>query len=80
VNVARVVACELVCGAQAIEFRAPLVPGNGAAAVHHWVRGRIPKIEADRPLGDAIESLAHELLEGALDPVVQPHLGEGALP
>ena len=79
-NVARIVACELVCGAQAIEFRAPLQPGRGVAAVHAWVRTRVPRVEADRPLGDAIESLALELLDGALDSTVVPHLGEGDLP
>jgi histidine ammonia-lyase len=79
-NVARIVACELVAGAQAIEFRAPHVPGRGTRAVHAWVRARVPRVEDDRPLGDAIESLALELLAGALDPVVTPHLGEGALP
>jgi len=79
-NVARIVACELVCGAQAIDFRAPLTPGRGTSAVHQWVRARVPRVDADRPLGDTIESLSLELLDGALDPVVVPHLGEGDLP
>ena len=79
-NVARIVACELVAGAQAIEFRAPLAPGVGTAAVHAWVRARVPRVTDDRPLGDAIEALALELLDGALDPVVVPHLGKGDLP
>jgi histidine ammonia-lyase len=79
-NVARIVACELVCGAQAIDFRSPLTPGRGTAAIHAWVRARVPKVEDDRPLGDTIEALALELLDGALDSVVLPHLGEGALP
>ena len=59
---------------------APLTPGAGTAAVHAWVRARVPRVTDDRPLGDAIESLALELLDGALDPVVTPYLGEGALP
>ncbi len=80
VNLARIVACELVAGAQAIEFRAPLQPGRGTAAVLAFVRARVPRVEDDRPLGDAIEALAVELLEGALDHAVTPHLGEGALP
>jgi histidine ammonia-lyase len=79
-NVARIVACELVCGAQAIDFRTPLSPGRGTSAVQAWVRARVPRVDADRPLGDAIEALALELLDGALDPVVVPHLGEGDLP
>ena len=80
VNVARVVACELVCGAQAIDFRAPLVPGRGTQAVHAWVRARVPRVDADRPLGETIDWLANALLDGQLDPIVTKHLGEGALP
>lgn len=79
-NLARIVACELVAGAQAIEFRAPLQPGRGTAAVFEFVRARVPRVDSDRPLGDAIEALAEELLAGALDAALTPHLGEGALP
>jgi histidine ammonia-lyase len=73
-NVARVVACELIAGAQAVEFRAPLVAGQGTQAVLAFVRGRVPRVEDDRPLGDAIEALADEVLAGALDPVVAPFM------
>jgi histidine ammonia-lyase len=79
-NVARIVACELVAGAQAIEFRAPLESGAGTRAVHAWVRARVPRVTDDRPLGDAIEWLAGALLDGDLDPVVTKYLGEGSLP
>jgi histidine ammonia-lyase len=77
-NVARIVACELIAGAQAIEFRAPLISGRGTAAVLAFVRGRVPRVEDDRPLGDAIEALALELLAGAMDPVVTPYTGDAA--
>ena len=79
-NLARVVACELVAGAQALEFRAPHRPGRGTAAVLAAVRARVPRVTDDYPLGDAIESLAQEVLAGAFDDVVRPHLGAGDLP
>jgi histidine ammonia-lyase len=79
-NVARIVACELVAGAQAIEFRAPLKPGRGTTAVLEAVRARVPRVTDDRPLGDAIESLADAVLQGAFDAAVLPYAGEGTLP
>ena len=83
-NTARVVACELVAAAQAVEFRvaagggaAKAGPGAGATALLAAVRSRVPHVDEDRPLGDAIEALSHEILGGAFDPVLLPHLGEG---
>jgi len=79
-NLARIVACELIAGAQAVEFRAPLAPGRGTQAVLAAVRARVPRVTEDRPLGDAIEALAQDVLAGALDDAIRPHLGEGDLP
>jgi histidine ammonia-lyase len=79
-NVARVVACELIAGAQAVEFRiaaAKARPGAGSGSVLEAVRARVPRVVEDRPLGDAIERLAKDLLSGAFDPVVAPYLPEG---
>jgi histidine ammonia-lyase len=78
-NVARIVACELVAGAQAIEFRAPLAPGAGTQAVLRAVRARVPRVTEDRPLGDAIEALATDVLAGAFDAAVLPWLAEGGV-
>lgn len=49
-NVRRVVAAELLCGAQAIDFHRPLVPGRGTAAIHAAVRESVPVIEEDAVL------------------------------
>ena len=38
-NVLRVVAIELLCGAQGLEFREGLRPGRGVAAAHDFIRG-----------------------------------------
>jgi len=79
-NLARIVACELIAGAQAVEFRAPLAPGRGTQSVLAAVRARVPRVTDDRPLGDAIEALACDVLAGALDDAIRPHLGAGDLP
>jgi histidine ammonia-lyase len=76
-NVARIVACELIAGAQAVEFRAPLAPGSGTQAVLRAVRARVPRVTVDRPLGEAIDGLAVDVLAGAFDAAVLPWLAGG---
>lgn len=46
-----VLAIELMCAAQAIDFRAPLRPGAGPRAAHALVRERISHADADRLFG-----------------------------
>ena len=57
-NVRRVLAIELMCGAQGIEFRAPLRPGRGVARAHAVVRRHVAVLEDDRVLSTDIEALA----------------------
>src|SRR5213592_382641 len=57
-NVRYVLAVELMCGAQAIDFRAPLKPGRGVARAHAAVRRLIAPLERDRVLSGDIERLA----------------------
>lgn len=81
-NAARVVACEMVAGAQALEFRAAAAgarPGAGSDAMLAAVRERVPRVLEDRPLGDALERLAMDVLSGAFDDVVAPYLPPGVL-
>jgi histidine ammonia-lyase len=49
-NVLRVIAIELLCGAQGLEFREGLRPGRGVAAAHDFIRESIPP---DSPIGGA---------------------------
>jgi histidine ammonia-lyase len=42
VNTTRVLACELLCGCQGLEFHLPLRPGKGVAAVYRLVREHVP--------------------------------------
>ncbi|HMV86431.1 MAG TPA: histidine ammonia-lyase [Blastocatellia bacterium] len=57
-NVETVLAIELLCATQGLEFLKPLKPGPKLAAVYHRVRERVPALERDAPLSPLIESLA----------------------
>jgi histidine ammonia-lyase len=63
-NVGIILAIELMCAAQAIDCRAPLVPGRGVAAAHQRVRGLVPPLEADRVLSTDIGVLEAAVRRG----------------
>jgi histidine ammonia-lyase len=65
-NVERVLGIELLCGAQGLDYLAPLRPGPAVAAVHAAVRELSPHLDADRSLTDEIEMLAGRLRDGSL--------------
>jgi histidine ammonia-lyase len=64
---ARVVAIELLCAAQMLEFRQPLKPGKGVLAIYEQVRALVPALVDDRPPAPDIERLAEAVLAGQLD-------------
>ncbi len=66
-NVRHVLAIELMAGAQAIDFRAPLRPGAGVAALHARVRAVVSHLDADRVLSGDITLLADAIGRGAFD-------------
>jgi len=57
-NVQRILAIELMCAAQGLDFRAPLLPGKGARLGHERVRAVVPSLQADRILSGDIEALS----------------------
>lgn len=61
-NTTRIVAIELLCGCQGIEFHLPLRPGEGLRPVVAAVRRVVAHLEEDRPLEGEIERIA-ELIE-----------------
>jgi histidine ammonia-lyase len=63
-NVRHVIAVELMCGAQGLEFRRPLRGGVGVERCHAAVRARVAPLTVDRVLGPDIESLAEGILRG----------------
>ncbi len=71
-NAQRVVAAELLCAAQGLEFLRPLVPGRGVAALYRALRELRPPVApltADRPPGPDLERVARAVAEGELDPL-----------
>jgi len=62
-NAETVLAIEMLCAAQALDYRAPLKPGVGPRAALAAVRKRISHAEADREFGKDIRA-AVELLRG----------------
>jgi len=69
-NVQHVLAIELMCAAQGLDYRAPLKPGRGVARAHRIVRELIPPLERDRVLGGDITTLADAIARGAFGSVV----------
>ncbi len=67
-NAARVVAIELLAGAQGLEFLKPLAPGRGVAATYAAVRRDVPPLDGDRPFTADIERVATGVREGKFDP------------
>jgi histidine ammonia-lyase len=74
-NAERAVAIELLAGAQAVEFLAPLAPGHGARAAHDFVRGLSPRLRDDRPLSRDIEAVAEGIRDGSLQDAVEAEVG-----
>jgi histidine ammonia-lyase len=58
---ARLLACELACAAQALDLRPARMPGSGAAATHERVRAHVAPLVDDRSVGDEVEALAASL-------------------
>jgi histidine ammonia-lyase len=65
-NVERVLAIELLCGAQGLDFLAPKRPGPPVAAAHAAVRAISPHLADDRSLAAEIETLAARMRDGSL--------------
>jgi histidine ammonia-lyase len=75
-NSERAVAIELLAGAQAVEFLAPLAPGAGSAAARAFVRSLSPRLAEDRPLSGEIEAVADSIRDGSLVAAVETEVGE----
>jgi histidine ammonia-lyase len=74
-NAERALAIELLAGAQAIEFLAPLQPGEGVRAVHALVRGLSERLIEDRSLSADIERVAGAIRSGAVLEAAEREIG-----
>ena len=75
-NAERVVAIELLAGAQGVEFLAPLQPGVGVRATREFVRSLSPRLHDDRPLSGDIETVAAAIQDGSLIEAIEAEVGE----
>jgi histidine ammonia-lyase len=65
-NARRVIAIEILCATQGIEYRRPLSPGTGAGAVADLIREHVPTLDEDRALSEEIETVAALIGDGSV--------------
>ncbi len=65
-NARRVLAIELLCAAQGVDFRRPLRSGPGVEAAHAVVRKRVPHLAEDRALYLDIAAVESLLADGSI--------------
>lgn len=65
----QVIAIELMCAAQMLEFRKPLRPGLGVQQAYEIVRSYVTKLEHDRPPAPDIARLTEVIKEGVFETV-----------
>ena len=65
-NTRRVLAIEILCAAQGLEYRKPLVPSSRVQAVVAHIRNSVPVLDEDRELSSEIERLALMVATGEL--------------
>jgi histidine ammonia-lyase len=77
-NAAGVIAVELLCGAQAAAFHAPLRPGRGTGAVLDAVTARVPFRTEDRDMAPDLDAVRTLVLDGTLGRAITDSLVDGA--
>jgi histidine ammonia-lyase len=61
-NAEHILAMELLCATQGLEFLLPLQPGIGIKEAYRVVRGKVPPIKGDRRFSEDIKKI-HGLIE-----------------
>jgi histidine ammonia-lyase len=74
-NAERALAIELLAGAQAVEFLAPLEPGPGVRATHAAVRELSERLRDDRSLAEDIERVALGVRDGSILAAAEAEIG-----
>jgi histidine ammonia-lyase len=75
-NATRVLAAEVLCAAQGLEFLAPLRPGSGAEAAYRHVREHVRPLGRDRTLHRDLEAVERLIRNGSLLAAVDTACGE----
>lgn len=66
-NTRRVIAVEMLCAVQGLEYRKPLEPAPGTAAVARLLRDHVPALTEDRSLSTEIELVAGLIDDGVIE-------------
>lgn len=65
-NVTHVIAIEILCAVQGLDYRKPLTPAAGTGRIADLVRDEIPPLEGDRPLTAEFEAAATMIRDRSL--------------
>jgi len=74
-NVLGVISIEMLCAAQAMDFRRPARPGKGTAAAYDAIREVVPFMKDDRPLHPDIEAISRIVKDGSVLSAVEEAVG-----
>jgi histidine ammonia-lyase len=74
-NATRVLACELLCAAQGLEFHLPLRPARGVQAAYKHIREHVRPLGRDRTLHRDLEAVERLIRDGTLEEAVQAACG-----
>jgi len=66
-NIEHVVAIELLCAAEGLDYRRPLLPGSGVRQAQEAVRAHVPRLTRDRALAPDMQKIAEVLRDGGFD-------------
>jgi histidine ammonia-lyase len=74
-NTSRVLACELLCAAQGLEFLRPLRPGQGVETAYRHIRQYVRPLARDRTLHRDLEAVERLIRSGSLLAAVETSIG-----
>ncbi len=74
-NCQQVLAIEVLCAAQGLDYRHPLRPGVGPQAVREHVRSRVDSLGRDRPITEDLAAAAQLVRDGGLLQAVAAAVG-----
>lgn len=75
-NTENVIAIELLCGAQAVDFFKDMKPGEGTLAAYNVIRKAVSNLKADRVLSNDIEAVKKLMRNGEILKAVEEKVGK----
>jgi histidine ammonia-lyase len=75
-NAETVIAIEILCAAQGMDFRLPLKGGEGTRIVHEYIRDHVPHLLKDRILKPEVEKVQKMIHSGEIVKAVEEKIGK----